>query len=81
MKLKIVSNGTSMGTYLTDSETGQRIGGVTHINVVLDAGGIAVAEITVRGVELDLENINTKVQTIDPETGLHVTLVDWEKPT
>ena len=56
MRLKIVSDGTHGGTYLSDAETGERVPGVLGITWSTDPQGEGrppLASITMRGVEID----------------------------
>jgi hypothetical protein len=53
MRLKIVSDGTIEGTFLTDSETGKVIPGVQAINIDMDLVDGVYATIRLAGPELE----------------------------
>lgn len=62
MKLKIVSDGTSEGTNVINAETGERIELVSHIDISIDAGDIAYANIRILEPFVEIDNIESKAE-------------------
>lgn len=60
MKLKITSDGTAVGTKVTNAETGEAIERVTSVIITAQRGYKAEAVIALRGVEFDV-NVSAKV--------------------
>lgn len=56
MKLKIVSDGTRAGTFVTDAETGEPVERVTRVEWTLDTNSRrgAIVTLTVRGVPVEI---------------------------
>jgi len=56
MRLKIIYTGNPNETRITNSETGEEVGGIQAVEISLDAFG-ASAVVVLQDFELDLENV------------------------
>lgn len=54
MKIKIISDGTAVGTFVVDTSTGARVDGVKRIQWGVDYDGVAVAVLEFQGIEADI---------------------------
>ena len=62
IKVKIVSDGTTEGTKITDAESGREIKNVTSVKIKIDAAtGFPTATLTIFGPELYLSGVKTEV--------------------
>jgi hypothetical protein len=68
MKIKIISDGTSQGTKVIDSETGKMIPNVTAIEFKIDTekNKIGKAKITFVDVPVEIET-DAETETVEPE--------------
>lgn len=60
MRLKIISDGTPYGSKIIDSDTGEMVEMVRHIDITLGVGGVS-ATIEIINPLLDLHNITPEV--------------------
>ena len=68
MKIKMVSDGTVLGTRVIDAETGNLVEWVTRVELVLDARDLPRATLYVVGVEVDvITDAETKCEADDPD--------------
>ena len=74
IRLKIISDGTPETTQVIDKETGNDIKGVQHINIYMDVTRQTVVEITVLGVDIDMDNLDGDIVTLDPDTNFKTKL-------
>jgi len=68
MKLKIISNGTDLGTKVVDAETGSVVEGVTSIEWKIAAGKYAEATIKCISIPVEVEIDGKNGRLIEYET-------------
>lgn len=54
MKLKIISDGTTTGTKVIETTTGEELMGVEHIHVNYQKGDVPLCILTLYGVEVSM---------------------------
>jgi hypothetical protein len=61
MKIKIVSDGTSLGSKVVNTKTGEKIDGISRIELIIDAATGLDCTITAFDVDVDID-ADTDVQ-------------------